>query len=244
MPRLRRQPLFPAWLAGWTWDVLDLGQVPVHPHDVLTGDGMAMLRGHFAIYRPLVSSTALGAAAAVFDTVTTNLADRRADGRIRDSRLVSRGHARLVTALLGAAAASRLAALGNDRAELFGCDEGARRRYRAPRRGRPRGVVGSGGLSVLVPDREDRPRPRRTALRRRHPRHVLPHRGHTPHPARPDGARALNRAWHGRDAHGHRPVTPTRAGRLSPAGGPARTTRSGPCSPRAAPRRSGRPAAA
>jgi len=125
-PRLRRQALSPAGLAGWTWGVLDLDQVPVHPHDVLDGNGMTMLRGHFAAYRPLVTSTALGAAAAVFDTVTTNLTDRRADGRItriRDSSLVGlgRGHARLVTALLGAAAASRLAAVGDDRAELFGC---------------------------------------------------------------------------------------------------------------------------
>ncbi|MEO6090203.1 MAG: acyl-CoA dehydrogenase family protein [Umezawaea sp.] len=125
-PRLRRQALSPAGLAGWTWGVLDLDQVPVHPHDVLTGDGMAMLRGHFAAYRPLVTATALGAAAAVFDTVTVNLADRRADGRItriRDSSLVSlgRGHAHLVTALLGASTASRLAAVGDERAELFGC---------------------------------------------------------------------------------------------------------------------------
>ncbi|RLK58545.1 acyl-CoA dehydrogenase family protein [Actinokineospora cianjurensis] len=125
-PGLHRRTLSPAGLAGWTWGVLDLDQVPVHPHDVLSQDGMAMLRGHFAVYRSLVTATALGAAAAVFDTVTTNLADRRADGRIariRDSSLVSlgRGHARLVTALLGTATASRLAVAGDERAELWGC---------------------------------------------------------------------------------------------------------------------------
>ncbi|MFD1145639.1 acyl-CoA dehydrogenase family protein [Saccharothrix hoggarensis] len=84
-----------------------------------------MLREHFAGYRPLVTATALGAAAAVFDTVTAGLTARRAAGdlaRLRDSALVTLGrtHARLVTALLGSTVASHLADAGHDDAEPWG----------------------------------------------------------------------------------------------------------------------------
>lgn len=64
-PGLRREPIPPTGLAGWTWGILDLDSVPVRPEDVLHGDGMALLRHHFAGYRPLVTATALGGAAAV-----------------------------------------------------------------------------------------------------------------------------------------------------------------------------------
>jgi alkylation response protein AidB-like acyl-CoA dehydrogenase len=125
-PGLRRQPIPPTGLAGWTWGVLDLDAVPVRPEDVLHGDGMALLREHFAGYRPLVTATALGGAAAVFDTVTAMLATRKATGdllRLRDSALVTvgRAHAQLVTALLGAAVAS-LTEAGYPAAELWGAE--------------------------------------------------------------------------------------------------------------------------
>lgn len=124
-PGLRRQPIPPAGLAGWTWGVLDLDAVPVRPEDVLHGDGMALLREHFAGYRPLVTATALGAAAAVFDTVTTELTARQATGdlpRLRDSALITLGrtHAQLVTALLGAVMASHLADSSHNEAGLWG----------------------------------------------------------------------------------------------------------------------------
>jgi alkylation response protein AidB-like acyl-CoA dehydrogenase len=124
-PGLHRTPIPPTGLAGWTWGILDLDSVPVPPEDVLHGEGIALLRQHFAGYRPLVTATALGGAAALFDAVATTLAVRQAVGdlpRLRDSALVTIGrtHAQLVTALLGAAVATRLANTGDNRAELWG----------------------------------------------------------------------------------------------------------------------------
>lgn len=124
-PGLRRQQIPPTGLAGWTWGILDFDALKVHPEDVLQGDGMALLREHFASYRPLVTATALGGAAAVFDTVTTGLTVRRATGglpRFRDSTLVTlgRAHAQLVTALLGAVVATYRAEAGYDDADRWG----------------------------------------------------------------------------------------------------------------------------
>lgn len=124
-PGLHREEIPPTGLAGWTWGVLDLDAVPVRPTDVLHGDGMALLREHFAGYRPLVTATALGGAAAVFDTVTATLSGRQETGdlpRLRDSALVTvgRAHAQLVTALLGTVVASHLAETGHGDAERWG----------------------------------------------------------------------------------------------------------------------------
>lgn len=112
-PGLRRQTITPSGLNGWSWGILDLDAVPVQADDVLDGDGMAVLRKHFARYRPLVTATGLGSAAAVFDTVTTALANRFGVGelsRLRDSALVTVGqsHAQLVGALLATFAAAQL----------------------------------------------------------------------------------------------------------------------------------------
>jgi alkylation response protein AidB-like acyl-CoA dehydrogenase len=126
-PGLRRQPVAPTGLAGWTWGILDLDAVPIQPeHDVLSGDGMVLLREHFAVYRPLVTATALGAAAAVFDTVANVLGGRQAIGalpRLRDSALITLGHAhaQLVSALLGTAAAAHLASMRFEHAETWSC---------------------------------------------------------------------------------------------------------------------------
>jgi alkylation response protein AidB-like acyl-CoA dehydrogenase len=124
-PGIHRQPVAPTGVAGWTWGILDLDAVKIHPErDVLIGNGMSLLRKHFAAYRSLVTATGLGAAAAVFDTVTAALMDRQASGelpRLRDSALVTIGrtHAQLVTALLGTAMAAKLAHSGADRAEQW-----------------------------------------------------------------------------------------------------------------------------
>ncbi|MEV5967936.1 acyl-CoA dehydrogenase family protein [Kribbella sp. NPDC051952] len=118
---LRRTELPPSGLAGWSWGVLDLDGVRVHPDDILVGDGMLLLRNHFATYRPWVAATALGGAAAVFDSVTTILATRNID-RIRDNALITIGrtHAQLATALLGCAVAEHLASAGDCSAEIWG----------------------------------------------------------------------------------------------------------------------------
>lgn len=126
-PGLHREPVAPTGLAGWTWGLLDLDAVRVRPdHDVLPGDGMELLREHFAAYRPLVTATALGGAAAVFDTIAHVLGGRQATGelpRLRDSALITLGHAhaQLVTALLGTAAAAHLASTGFEHAETWSC---------------------------------------------------------------------------------------------------------------------------
>ncbi|PWW53117.1 acyl-CoA dehydrogenase family protein [Actinokineospora spheciospongiae] len=120
-PGLRRTLVPPSGLAGWSWGVLDLHQVRVHPDDVLRGDGMTLLREHFATYRPWVTATALGGAAAVFDSVTTALAGRDID-RIWDNALITIGrtHVQLTTALLGCAVAAHLAEQGHAHAEAWG----------------------------------------------------------------------------------------------------------------------------
>ncbi|MFD4402448.1 acyl-CoA dehydrogenase family protein [Nocardia sp. NPDC058499] len=123
-PGLHRQPIPPAGLAGWAWGILDLDEVPIHPDDVLHGEGMTLLRNHFARYRPLVTATALGGAAAMFDAVTAALTDRQTTGgvaRLRDTALVTvgRAHAQLITGLLGAAAAAQLAESGHPHAERW-----------------------------------------------------------------------------------------------------------------------------
>lgn len=126
-PGLHRQPLTPTGLAGWTWGIIDLDAVRVRPDDdVLPGDGMVLLREHFAIYRPLVTATALGGAAAVVDTIAHALGDRQATGelpRLRDSALITLGHAhaQLTTALLGTAAAAHLASTRFEHAETWSC---------------------------------------------------------------------------------------------------------------------------
>ncbi|MGH3795843.1 MAG: acyl-CoA dehydrogenase family protein [Pseudonocardiaceae bacterium] len=122
---LHRTPLPPSGLSGWEWGILDLHEVVVRPEGVLAGDGMLLLREHFAHYRPLVTATALGGAAMIFDSVTTTLGHRHAAGdlpRVRDSALITIGrtHAQLTTALFGAAVASCLAAAGDHQAELWG----------------------------------------------------------------------------------------------------------------------------
>ena len=83
---------------------------------------MTLLRQHFSIYRPLVTATALGAAAAVFDAVTTSLAARQTTGdlpRLRDTSLVTvgRAHARITSALLGVVVAACLADTHHAQAE-------------------------------------------------------------------------------------------------------------------------------
>ena len=87
-PGLARRPIIPAGLSGWTWGELHLHEVTVQPCDILgqPGQGMQLLREHFAHYRPLVAATALGAAAAVHDQTSAGLDGRRQAGAIADLR--------------------------------------------------------------------------------------------------------------------------------------------------------------
>jgi alkylation response protein AidB-like acyl-CoA dehydrogenase len=129
-PGLTRQTLTPAGLTGWTWGELHLRDVSVQPGDILgrPGDGMRLLREHFAHYRPLVAATALGVAAGIHDHVTTHLDKRRRAGIIidlRDNALITLGrtYAQINAALLAALNAQHLADADADRqiAELWGC---------------------------------------------------------------------------------------------------------------------------
>jgi len=125
---LSRQLSTPAGLSGWAWGELRLDHVTIRPCDILgqPGDGMRLIRGHFAVYRPLVAATALGAAAAVHDHASALLASRRQDGsipRVRDSALITFGRtwAQVNAALLAAVTAHQLAVSEHPDAETWGC---------------------------------------------------------------------------------------------------------------------------
>lgn len=125
---LSRRLITPSGLSGWAWGELRLEDVTIRPCDVLgrPGDGMALLRDHFARYRPLVAATALGAAAAVHDQTATMLALRQESGiiaKVRDNALIALGRTwgQLNAALLAAIAAHRLADTGHPAAEAWGC---------------------------------------------------------------------------------------------------------------------------
>jgi alkylation response protein AidB-like acyl-CoA dehydrogenase len=125
---LSRRLITPAGLSGWAWGELRLDNVTIRPCDILgqPGDGMRLLRDHFAAYRSLVAATALGAAAAVHDHASALLADRLQDGtipRVRDSALITLGRtwAQVNAALLAAVTAHQLASTRHLNAETWGC---------------------------------------------------------------------------------------------------------------------------
>ena len=125
---LSRRLIAPAGLSGWSWGELGLDSVAVRPCDTLgqPGEGMALLRDHFARYRPLVVATALGAAAAIHDQTTGLLASRCNTGaitRVRDNALITLGRtwAHLNAALLAAVTAHQIAQAGHPAAQAWGC---------------------------------------------------------------------------------------------------------------------------
>lgn len=126
-PGLSREPVTPAGLAGWSWGVLRLHQVPIDPSSDLIGapgTGLAVFREHFARFRPLVTATALGAAVGVHTAVTEVLAARVRAGvlrRVRDNALITIGrtHADLTAALLSTLATVRLGDAGCAQADLW-----------------------------------------------------------------------------------------------------------------------------
>lgn len=125
---LTRVPLVPAGLSGWTWGELHLDQVRVRPDDIIgqPGTGMRLLREHFAGYRPLVTATALGAAAGCHDRTADTLEARRQSGSItglRDNALITigRSYAEVNAALLAAATAVTLTESGSPLAARWGC---------------------------------------------------------------------------------------------------------------------------
>jgi alkylation response protein AidB-like acyl-CoA dehydrogenase len=127
-PGLARRPITPAGLSGWTWGELHLHAVPIGPADILgePGQGMHLLGEHFAHYRPLVTATALGAAAGIHDHTAAQLTARRQSGAItdlRDNALITLGrtYAQINAALLAALTAHRLAQAGDPLAHLWGC---------------------------------------------------------------------------------------------------------------------------
>ena len=125
---LSRRLITPAGLSGWSWGELHLDGVTVRPCDIIgqPGEGMPLLRDHFASYRPLVTATALGAAAAVHDQTADLLASRHQAGiivRVRDNALITLGRtwAQLNAALLAAVAAHQIAQAGHSIAQAWGC---------------------------------------------------------------------------------------------------------------------------
>ena len=126
-PGVQREVIEPFGLGGWGWGVLRLHDVPVDPATALLGtpgSGLAIFHQHFAGFRPLVTATALGAAAGVHALVADALTARRAVGilpRIRDNALITlgRAHAEITAHLLAALTASRLAAARHPEAGLL-----------------------------------------------------------------------------------------------------------------------------
>lgn len=127
-PGLVRRPLEPAGLSGWSWGILELCDVPITVDDLLGPEGTdawPLFTDHFAFFRPLVTATALGSAAAVIDTVAAALATRRdAVGlSIRDNALITlgRGYGQINAALLAVINAVRLADAGHPHASAWSC---------------------------------------------------------------------------------------------------------------------------
>jgi alkylation response protein AidB-like acyl-CoA dehydrogenase len=125
---LTRVPLVPAGLSGWTWGELHLDHVRVSPDDLIgpPGTGMSLLREHFTGYRPLVTATALGAAAGCHDRTVAALEARRRSGSItslRDNALITigRSYAEVNAALLAACNTVTLAESGSPSAARWGC---------------------------------------------------------------------------------------------------------------------------
>ncbi len=125
---LTRVPLVPAGLSGWAWGELHLNEVRIRPDDIIgqPGTGMRLLREHFAGYRPLVTATALGAAAGCHDRTVAILQARRRSGNIaglRDNALITvgRSYAEINAALLAACNAAILAESGSPRAASWSC---------------------------------------------------------------------------------------------------------------------------
>jgi alkylation response protein AidB-like acyl-CoA dehydrogenase len=123
-----RNAILPGGLSGWTWGELLLQDVQIQPSDILggPGQGMLLLREHFAHYRPLVAATALGVAAAVHDLVALQLCARQAAGfitRPRDNALITlgRSYAQISAGMLAALTAQRISEEGDSRAEIWGC---------------------------------------------------------------------------------------------------------------------------
>ena len=86
------EPWEPLGLRGWSWGKVALENVSITNQDILgaRGQGMAIFKEHFVYYRPMVSMTALGVAAAVLDQTIEyiNLRIRRKDIAVpRDSAL-------------------------------------------------------------------------------------------------------------------------------------------------------------
>ena len=125
---LTRVPLVPAGLSGWAWGELHLDNLRVRPDDIIgrPGDGMRLLREHFAGYRPLVTATALGAAAGCHDRTVATLEARRRSRNIaslRDNALIiiGRSYAEINAALLAACTTVTLAESGSPLAVRWGC---------------------------------------------------------------------------------------------------------------------------
>jgi alkylation response protein AidB-like acyl-CoA dehydrogenase len=125
---LERSTIQPCGLSGWAWGELRLTDVRLRPCDILgqPGDGMRLLREHFAYYRPLIAALAVGVAAAAHDLVASHLVGRQTAGAIsrpRDNALITlgRAYAQINAGLLAASTAQRLAECDHAQAEVWGC---------------------------------------------------------------------------------------------------------------------------
>ena len=189
-PGLTRQPIVPAGLSGWAWGELRLQAVTVRPGDILgePGEGMALLREHFANYRPLVAATALGAAAHVHDQTAGWLDGRRQAGVIAGPARQRPDHPWPYLRPDQRRAARRAYCPAPRRKRVtaratVGCAvkaHGADVAYQAA--SELALLTGAAGFTARSRHHQGPPGPQRPAVRRRHPRQPLPLCRPQPHP--------------------------------------------------------------
>jgi alkylation response protein AidB-like acyl-CoA dehydrogenase len=134
-PGIFRETLEPAGLHGWSWGQLKFDNAEFLDSDLLgtPETGLEIFREHFMYYRPMVSMTALGGAAAMFDEIMKSLTTKvyvKSDDSVRDSawEAFGRGFIEIQSAVLSALVTQQLVGLEHGMASLwsrsskaFGC---------------------------------------------------------------------------------------------------------------------------
>ena len=100
-------------LRGWSWGKITFDQMPFEDTDILgaRGQGAAIFKEHLAYYRPMITMTTLGVAAAVLDMAVRELNRRVSEADIiapRDSALetIARHYASINAGILSAVCAA------------------------------------------------------------------------------------------------------------------------------------------
>lgn len=125
-PGITNEKCDPIGLRGWSWGRLHFEKCPFSQTDFLgaENEGLDVFRDHFLYYRPMVAATALGGAAAVFDTVRRQIKEKISSGMIRDCRdsaleTLARSYVTIHSSLLSALMAQKLVSAGVTQASVW-----------------------------------------------------------------------------------------------------------------------------